>query len=72
MAKVTSQEALPEDPAALARLRAKLSRLNIGNPPCQPFSPVIGNISGRTFRMTSGCFTPFGGNFMTGTGPDGI
>ncbi len=69
-AKVTSAEPLTEDPAAYARLTAKLASLNVGNPPCQPYSPVIDRICGRTFRMTSGVFGPFGGNFMSGEGPD--
>lgn len=72
VSKVTSREALPENAAAESALRAKLSRLNIGNPLCQPFSPMVEKISGRKIRMTSGCFTPFAGNFMTGDGPDGI
>lgn len=71
-AKVTAREALPENAAAEAALKAKLRRLNIGNPPCQPFSPVVEKISGRKIRMTSGCFTPFGGNFMVGSQPDAI
>lgn len=72
VSRVTSREALPENAAAEKALRAKLSRLNIGNPPCQPFSSMIEKISGRKIRMTSGCFTPFAGNFMTGDRPDGI
>lgn len=70
--KVTSREALAENAAAEAELRAKLRRLNTGNPPCQPFSPEVGRISGRRIKVTSGCFTPFGGNFMVGSPPDGI
>ena len=69
-AKVTASEPLPEDPEAYARLTAKLGSLNVGNPPCQPCSPVIDRICGKTFRMTSGVFGPFGGNFMSGEGPD--
>ena len=70
--KVTAPGPLPEDPEAAAALERKLARLNIGNPPCQPFSPKVAEISGRTFRMDSGHFTPFAGNFMTGEGPDDI
>ena len=71
-ARVTDASPLPEDPAAFARLQAKLGSLNVGNPPCQPYSPMIGRISGKTFRMTSGVFGPFGGNFMSGEGPDPV
>ena len=70
--KVTAQSALPEDPEAFGALQRKLARLNIGNPPCQPYSPTVPRISGKTFRMDSGHFTPFAGNFMTGEGPDDI
>ena len=49
-----------------------MNRLNIGNPPCQPFSSLVKQISGKTYRMTGGCFTPFAGNFMTGQKPDAI
>lgn len=70
--KITAQGALPEDAEAYGALQRKLARLNIGNPPCQPFSPKLAEISGKTFRMESGHFTPFAGNFMTGEGPDDI
>ena len=70
--KVTAANALPEDPEAFGALQRKLARLNIGNPPCQPFSPKTAEISGKAFRMESGHFTPFAGNFMTGEGPDDI
>ena len=49
-----------------------MARLNIGNPPCQPYSPLAAKISGRTYKLESGHFTPFSGNFMTGAGPDDI
>ena len=71
-AKVTSQDALPENPAAAAKLASRAKRLNIGNPPCQPYSPWAGKVSGKTYRMTGGFFTPFGGSFMSGEGPDPI
>ena len=70
--KVTSAEALPENEAAYGKLQQRLARLNVGNPPCQPYSPMTAQISGKTIRMKSGLFTPFGGNFMTGEGPDPI
>ena len=70
--KVTASEALPEKPAAFAALEKRLGSLNIGNPPCQPYSPMIEKISGKTMKVTGGMFTPFGGNFMNGEGPDPI
>lgn len=70
--KVIASEALPENEAAWSQLKARLSRLNVGNPPCQPFSPRAAEISGRTITVTEGCFTPFGDNFMTGAGPDAV
>ncbi len=70
--KITAADALPADPEAFSALQRKLVRLNIGNPPCQPYSPKTAEISGKVFRMDSGHFTPFAGNFMTGEGPDDI
>jgi hypothetical protein len=70
--KITAPGALPEDAEAFGALQRKLARLNVGNPPCQPYSPKVPEICGKTFRMDSGHFTPFGGNFMTGAGPDDI
>jgi hypothetical protein len=70
--KVTAAGPLPEDAEAAGALARKLARLNIGNPPCQPYSPKIEEITGKYFRMDSGHFTPFAGNFMTGEGPDDI
>lgn len=72
VAKITSQDALPENPEAQDALRRKLSRLNIGNPPCQPYSPLTKQVSGNTYALVSGVFTPFVGNFMSGKGPDNI
>lgn len=72
VAKVTSRDALPENPEAQDALKRKLSRLNIGNPPCQPFSPLVKQVSGNTYELASGTFTPFAGNFMNGRGPDNI
>ncbi len=71
-AKVTASDALPENPEAYDKLCRKIRRLNIGNPPCQPFSPMVREISGRRFVLRSGVFTPFPGNFMNGSGPDNI
>lgn len=70
--KIGSAEALAEDEEAFSALSRKLAALNIGNPPCRPYSPVIKEISGRRFKVVSGHFTPFTGNFMTGEGPDDI
>ena len=71
-AKVTSCDVLPENQEAYTALKRKLSRLNIGNPPCQPFSPLAKQVSGNTYELISGTFTPFAGNFMNGQGPDNI
>lgn len=70
--KIAVHGALPENPGAYDALQRKLARLNIGNPPCQPYSPTVPEIAGKTFVMDSGHFTPFTGNFMTGEGPDDI
>ena len=70
--KITDSAPLPEDGTALKALRERMGRLNIGNPPCQPYSPTVSRVSGKTYRVESGHFTPFGGNFMTGEGPDDI
>lgn len=70
--KITASSPLPEDEAALKALRARMARLNIGNPPCQPYSPTVSKVSGKTYQVESGHFTPFGANFMTGEGPDDI
>ena len=56
----------------LQLLQNKLHRLNIGNPPCQPFSPWAEKISGRKITLQSGVFTPFAGSFMVGSQPDAI
>jgi len=72
VARVVGDQALPENEEALLCLKRKLSRLNVGNPPCQPFSPLVEKVSGKRYKMVSGHFTPFGGNFMTGQGPDDI
>lgn len=70
--KVTAPAALPENEEAFAALQRKLKRLNIGNPPCQPYSPLTNKISGNRYKLASGKFTPFAGNFMSGEQPDNI
>ena len=70
--KIGGPEALPEDAEAYAALRRKLGSLTLGNPPCRPYSPRIREISGKKYKMVSGHFTPYPGNFMTGQGPDDI
>ena len=70
--KITAHGPLPESAEDRDALQRKLARLNVGNPPCQPYSPRVAQISGRTFCLDSGCFTPFAGNFMTGEAPDAI
>ena len=70
--KVTAEAKLPADEENYDRLCRKLQRLNIGNPACQPFSPSIEKISGKTYKVRSGDLTPFGGNFMSGAKADGI
>ena len=70
--KVVSDTPLPEEPEGFRRLQARLGRLNIGNPPCQPFSPWVQRISGRRITVNTGVFTPFSGNFMVGSQPDPI
>ena len=70
--KIKEEGPLEEDPEAYDALCRKLKRLNIGNPECQPFSPTVEKISGKKYRVTSGDWTPFGFNFMTGEKADGI
>ena len=70
--KVTAEAKLAADEENYDRLCRKLQRLNIGNPACQPFSPSIEKISGKTYKVKSGDLTPFGGNFMSGAKADGI
>ena len=70
--KITGSDPLPEDEENYAKLCRKLQRLNIGNPACQPFSSLTEKISGKTWEVTNGTFTPFAGNFMTGLQADGI
>lgn len=70
--KVTAQAPLEENKDAFSALQRRLNRLNIGNPPCQPFSSMVSRITGNTYRLASGLFTPFAGNFMSGQKPDNI
>ncbi len=70
--KIQGDTVLPEDEEAQDRLTRKLARLNIGNPACQPFSPLVKEISGQRYKVNTGIFTPFGGNFMIGSKADGI
>ena len=37
--KITDSSPLPEDEVTLKALRSRMAQLNIGNPPCQPYSP---------------------------------
>ena len=70
--QIKGDEVLPVDDEAYDRLTRKLSRLNVGNPECQPFSPLVKEVCGKKYELTSGIFTPFAGNFMVGEGPDNI
>lgn len=70
--KITENGPIDADDEGYDRLTRKLHTLNIGNPACQPFSPMIEQINGKKYKVESGDFTPFGGNFMIGAGPDGI
>ena len=54
------------------KLCRKLSKLNVGNPECQPFSPLKQEIDNKTYQLDTGLFTPFAGSFMNGVGPDNI
>ena len=70
--KITDAASLPQDDEGYDALCRKLQRLNIGNPECQPFSPLVKEIDGKKFAVKTGIFTPFAGNFMIGSKPDGI
>ena len=70
--KVIGDEVLPANDEVYASLKRKLSRLNVGNPECQPFSPIKEEIVGKTYKLQSGVFTPFIGNWMTGEPADNI
>lgn len=70
--KITEDGEIEDNPEDYDRLCRKLNTLNVGNPECQPFSPLLDRINGQKYELTSGVFTPFTGNFMTGKGPDNI
>lgn len=70
--KVVAQDKLEANEEAYNFLLNKLSRLNVGNPKCQPFSPLVEEISGKSYKLESGLFTPFGGNWMSGEKADNI
>lgn len=69
---ITSKEAYAEDEENHNALVKKMAHLNVGNPICQPFSPLKDKIDGKTYKLTKGLFTPFTGNFMSGAKPDNI
>ncbi|MCF0113793.1 MAG: hypothetical protein HUJ56_00460, partial [Erysipelotrichaceae bacterium] len=46
--------------------------LCIDHPVYQPYSPMIEQIKGHTYKLVSGIFTPYGGNFMSGEKADNI
>ena len=70
--KVVGDTVLEKDEEAYKALTHKLARLNVGNPVCQPFSPLTKEFANVTYKLTSGVFTPFMGNFMNGTPNDNI
>lgn len=70
--KITDKDTFEDNEEDYQNLCRKLKRLNVGNPECQPFSKLIDEIDRQTYKLTSGTFTPFSGNFMTGQGPDNI
>jgi len=72
VAKITADAAIEEDAKGLDDLTRKLARLNVGNPPCQPYSPMVKEVSGKQYKLASGVFSPFMGNFMSGERPDNI
>ena len=70
--KIKEEGPIAQDDEGFDKLTRKLARLNIGNPPYNPFSPTVEKIDGKKIKVDSGVVTPFGGNFMIGTGPDAI
>lgn len=70
--KIKENSVIPADKEGYDALQRKLARLNVGNPECQPFSPIKEQIAGKKYKMKSGLFTPFMGNFMNGTPADNI
>ncbi len=69
---ITDGGPLFPDPSAEECLNRRLRRLNIGNPEYAPIAPAAWEISGCNYRILSGNFGPFGGNFMSGELPDPI
>ncbi len=70
--RVQSDTPLPPDPVSAEALERRLNRLNIGNPKTGPRSPLAAAVSGKVYRVQSGVFGPYGGNFMSGEAPDPI
>jgi len=52
--KELSDEPLPEDPEACARLRHRMQHLAIERPDFQPNSPLTSQLSGKWFKVRSG------------------
>ena len=70
--KITTDGPIEENPEDYGKLCRKLQRLNVGNPECQPFSPLKDEINEKEYKIDTGSFTPFTGSFMSGEGPDNI
>ncbi len=70
--KITDEGPLPQDAEHAALLSRRLHRLNIGNPETAELSPYAASLTGREFRVISGGFGPYGGNFMSGELADPI
>lgn len=65
-------ETLAPDEESADRLARRMRCLNLPNPVCQPFSPMIKKISGKTFHVESGVLSAENWNFMSGEALDGI
>lgn len=70
--RINNRGPLPPDPVNAQRLQNRLSRLNIGNPKVNASSPFAPSLCGKRFRVISGSFGPYGGNFMSGELPDPV
>lgn len=55
---------LAENQQAHGELTQKLARLNVPNPAYHPYSPKMGEIDGKTYKVTSGFLSPEMENFM--------
>ena len=55
---------LAENQQAYGELTQKLARLNVPNPAYHPYSPKMGQIDGKTYKVTSGFLSPEMENFM--------